>query len=160
MAAKDKLADATAWLQDQWLEFRERSGFFQARVAIVVAYVVVVIATLTIFPVPAPSLDVKVTQVQFGLSERTKVVVKNLDLGKIRKADIVIYGQGTQIDGSQKADRWKTRKDVFLPENEPLALESRDLRSDSGRSAPASFTVDKLEVYDDGDLVATWPRGY
>lgn len=160
MAARDKLADALEWLQDKWLEFRERSGFFQARVGIIAVYVVIVIATLTIFPVPAPSLEVKVQQVQFGLSERTKVVVKNLDLGRLRKADIVIYGHGAQIDGSTKAGKWKTRKDVLLPENEPLPLEGRDFRSESGRSAPASFTVDKLELYEDGDLIATWPKEY
>lgn len=156
MAAKEKLQDLLEWAQDRWVDFRARSGFFQARVALVVAYVLIVGATVLIFPPPAPPLDVKVQRVEFGVTHRTKVLVRNLNLGTVDKAEVVIHGAATDIDGRSRPGVWRTKKDRYLDQREELTLEGKDLKDERGRAAPAGFTVDRLEVWEDGDLLATW----
>lgn len=104
---KDRVHSSGEWVQDRWGEFRARSGFYQARVAVVLAYLVIVVATVLFAPPSPPTYDVKVGEVPWGFSQRTYIDVTNLSLGDVEDAVVEVHGVVVEFDGKESRGPWK-----------------------------------------------------
>jgi hypothetical protein len=150
--AREKLQIVRGKLVEAWREFRAESGYFQVKVAIVAAYALIVVTTLVLVPKPPETYEVVVQQVSFGLSHRTIVDIKNLRLGDLEPARIVIDGVGKDFDGKPRPGPFEMQISI-LPEGQKLSVHTDKLKDSLKRAAPATIDVKRVQVYEDDDLV-------
>lgn len=150
--AREKLLLLRAKLVEAWEDFRAESGYFQVKVAMVAAYAVVVIFTILLVPKPPERYDVLVQQVSFGLGHRTIIDIKNLRLGDVEPARIVVTGVGQDYDGRPREGPFEMQISI-LPEGEKFSVHTDKLKDALKRAAPAKLDVKRVQVYDGDDLV-------
>lgn len=155
-ALKDRMGGAFEWMQDRWEDFRARSGFYQARVLLVVAYAVIVVGTLILAPPPTPSFAVAVESVDFGLSTRTRIKIQNLDLGDLENAVLEVHGVVTEFDGSTTRGVWKHTIKRF-PELTDYDVQPEQLVDKRNRPAGYNLAVERVRLLkESGGVLFDW----
>ena len=151
MAAKDALVgkakDARAWGLERWLAFRAESPFFQAKVALVAAYVVIVVLTLLIAPPRGGKWTAQQDRLPFGLAFKTALIVTNLRNGDLDDVVVEVSGKGIEFDGKQVPGVWHT-KPLSMPEQLKTQILPEQLYDDRGINPPYSLVIDSARVLD------------
>lgn len=149
---KQRVSHSGEWVQDRWGEFRARSGFYQARVAVVLAYVLVVVATVLLAPPAPPTFQIKVGQVPWGFSQRTYVDVTNLDLGDVEEGQIEVHGRVLEFDGKESRGPWFFPVKL-LKEGEQVRVWPEALFDRKKRPAGNNLQVERVILREDGDVL-------
>ena len=146
--AQSALVATGTWSAERWRTFRAESPYFQGRVALVAAYVVVVV--LTVLLVPPRSDPWRVRQVRFdwGLSFKTAVEVTNVREGNVGDVVIEVHGDSVEFDGQKRSGTWRS-KPTPLVEGKPLRVTCDDLTDESGGHPEAPLLVDDVRIFDD-----------
>lgn len=148
-----KAAAARAWAQEKWSEFRAQSRFFQAKAAMVAAYVLVVVATVVLAPPAQAPWEVKVGRIPFGIAFKSFIEIKNLNAGSLDDLTMEVDGHFTDFDGTKKSGTWKKRI-AALDEGTKIQLWPEDFRDLAGRSPANTLDVREFRLLEpDGDLV-------
>jgi hypothetical protein len=148
-----KAAAARDWAIQKWADFRAQSRFFQAKAAMVAAYVVVVVATVVLAPPSPVPWEVKIGRIPFGIAFKSFVEIKNVNAGSLDDLVLEVDGQFTDFDGAKKSGTWKKRI-AELPEGTKIQVWPEDLRDLSGRSPANTLVVGELRLLEaEGDLV-------
>lgn len=162
MATKD-LALRTAnqgkqALRERWQAFREESPYFQAKVGLVAAWVVIAVLTILIAP-PSP-IDFIVEQktISFGLAEKTTLIIFNQDGGDLDSAVVVVNGVQTDFDGKKASGSWKT-KPIAVPQGLKTTLSTESFFDDKGANPGYQLQITRVVIDDDGDIVFSGPPG-
>lgn len=162
MTAKDlalsKAEQGKNALLDRWRAFREESPYFQAKVGLVAAWAVIALLTILIAP-PAP-LDFIVEQkmINFGLAEKTTLIIFNQDGGDIDSGVVAVRGTQTDFDGKKTPGAWKT-KPIALPQGLKTTLSTESFFDDKGVSPGYQLQIDHVVIFDDDDEVWSGPPG-
>lgn len=157
MTAKDaaliKANQGKEALLDRWRAFREESPYFQAKFGLVAAWLLIAVLTILIAP-PAP-IDFIVEQkmINFGLAEKTTLIIFNQAGGDIDTGVVEVKGTQTDFDGKKAAGTWKT-KPIPIPQGLKTTLSTESLFDDKGINPGYQLQIDHVVIYDDGD--ETW----
>lgn len=150
--AQQKLQALRRRLEEAWAEFRAESGYFQVRVLIVAVYAVIVVFTVIIVPRPPVTYEIAVQQVSFGLGQRTIVDIKNLRLGDVEPARVVVDGVGKDFDGRPRTGSYEMKISI-LPEGQKLSVHTDKLKDQAQRAAPPHLDVTRVRVFEGDDLL-------
>lgn len=158
MVADDESVQARmkAAVVARWEDLRERSVFYQARLAIIVLYALVVLLTVIIAPPRVDDVEFKWGKVAFGASYKSYIEITNNDLGNIRDVVVEISGSGLEFDGKRKNQVWATTVRT-LSEGKTTRLEHTAFKDAKERKypAPADIDVTYVTLKDaDGDVIA------
>jgi hypothetical protein len=160
MAARDTLQGTAQeaarasqqWATERWTTFRASSPYFQAKVGLVAAYVVIVALTLLLAPPPPVAWRVRQDRLNFGLSFKTFVEIENGDNGDLEDVVVEVVGKAIEFDGKERPGRWRT-KPMALPEGVPTRVFSEQLADERGVAPPYSLVVDSVRVLDGDDTL-------
>ncbi len=142
-----------AGARDRWQDLRDRSGFYQARVALLALYIVVVVLTVIIAPPRAADFELTWDKVPFGLAEVSFVEIANNDLGSKEDLQVEVRGTATEFDGRKTEGKWSGPL-ASLPEGERTRVKPQDLKDKRGYRAPNEIDIQYVVVRDkDGDIV-------
>ena len=127
-------------LKARWSDLRARSVFYQARVALLAVYALVVITTLIVAPPLVEDFEMSWDQVSFGASSVTYVDFQNNDLGTLKDVTVEVRGEGVEFDGRRKKNVWTgvIRK---LPEGDRTQIKPEMLKDSAGYRAPNHIDV-------------------
>ena len=141
------------WARDRWGAFRKESPYFQARVLLVLAYLVIVVATLVLAPPEGEHWRATAERLGFGLSFKTAIRLTNVDNGDLDRVVVEVRGQGVEFDGRKVPGVWRT-KPLDLPEEADVKILTEQLFDAKGTSPPYALTVATVAVIDeDGDVL-------
>lgn len=154
--AKKGLEHGTAFTVSRWQAFREESPYFQAKVGIVLAWVLISVATLIVAPPsPAPFI-VEQKAINFGLSTRTTLIIFNQAAGDLDSAVVEVTGVTIDFDGTQTPGTWST-KPIAIPVGLKTTLASEAFFDGRGGSPGYQLEVSRVRIVDDGDELYTGP---
>lgn len=161
MASKDikDMAGAQAkaggeWVKQRWTEFREESPYFQAKVGVVVAWVVIAVLTVFVAPPPTAPFNVRVIAQGFGLLTKTALVIENVKYGDVEGATIVVEGSSEEFGGKVKNGEWQTRRPIDLIEGEKATIQVEQLFDLRGNNPAISVDIHFVSILDeDGDEI-------
>jgi hypothetical protein len=162
MSAKDtaleKANQGREALLDRWRAFREESPYFQAKVGLVAAWLIIAVLTVLIAP-PAPiDFVVEQKQLSFGLAERTTLIIFNQAGGDLDTAVVEVYGTQTDFDGRKAAGKWRT-KTIAIPQGLKTTLSTESFFDDKGINPGYQLQIDRVIILDDGDEQWQGPPG-
>jgi hypothetical protein len=162
MAAKD-LALRTAnqgkqALLDRWQALREKSPYFQAKVGLVGAWLVVALLTILIAPPSPIEFIVEQKTISFGLAEKTNLVIFNQGGGDLDKAVVIVEGVQTDFDGKKASGSWRT-KPIAVPQGLKTTLSTESFFDDKGANPGYQLQITDVVNDDDGDVVFRGPPG-
>jgi hypothetical protein len=150
---------ALQWSKQRWRDFREESPYFQAKVALVVGYLLIVVATIVVAPPEPIEWVVRSRNVDTGLGTRTALLVINQDAGDQRRVRLEVIGAAVNADGQRRAGVWRSEP-FDLAEGEQLQLQPEDV-FDSDHRPPGAREVLALDQFRilqlDGDAEFTGP---
>lgn len=146
--ASSLAADVKSRLLERWGQFRAESPYFQAKVGLVGAYVVVVALTLALAPPDADPWVCREERLSFGLAFKTAVEITNVDNGDLEDVVVEVKGTGIEYDGRRVPGTWRT-KPLTLVEGLKTKLLTEQLFDARGVSPPYSLEVDLVTVLDD-----------
>ena len=162
MAAKDlALAKANQGkdaLLDRWRAFREESPYFQAKVGLVAAWLVVAVLTILIAPPPPVDFIVEQKKIMFGLAEKTTLIIFNQAGGDIDSGVVVVRGTQTDFDGKTASGSWKT-KNIAIPQGLKTTLSTESFYDAKGISPGYQLQIEHVTILDDGDEAWSGPPG-
>jgi len=134
------------FVRKSWNSFRTKTGYYQVKVWLSLAYVTIAIATVFLAPpTPAP-LEASLGSIPWGANKKTFVDVTNVDIDE-NKVRLFIKGQS---DG--QSDIWQS-KEFSFPIGESLRLWPRDFVNASGVSPSKNFSVDSLDLRKDDEIL-------
>ncbi len=159
MAVKD-VAKSTAKkgrdaLIARWRAFREESPYFQAKVGLVTAWIVVSLLTVIVVPPTPIPFIVEQRAVTFGISQKTVIIIHNQNGGDIKKATVEIRGASIDYDGAATSGTWTT-KPFPLPETK-TTLPSERFTNAEGLPPSFNVRVDNVRIFDGKDIVYDGP---
>ena len=154
--AKQGLARGTELARERAQAFREESPYFQAKVALVAAWLAISVATLIIAPPERAPFVVEQKAINFGLATRTTLIVFNQDGGDLDEAVVEVSGVTVDFDGTQTRGTWATNA-IALPEGKKTTLATESLFDGKGVNPGYQLDVDSVRVLDDGDEVFVGP---
>lgn len=143
-------------LLDRWRAFREESPYFQAKVGLVAAWLVVAILTVLIAPPPPVEFIVEQKMINFGLAEKTTLIIFNQAGGDIDSGVVVVKGTQTDFDGKKAVGSWKT-KTIPIPQGLKTTLSTESFVDEKGINPGYQLQIDTVVIYDDGDEVFSGP---
>jgi hypothetical protein len=133
-------------VRDRWRAFRATSSYFQARVAMVAAWIAVSVVTLILAPPPVAPFVVERRDVSFGAADRTEVLIVNQDAGDLDEAVIEVEGVERDFDGRPlPAGRWST-KPFALPQGTKRTVATTDLFGINGQHPGYQLDVTMLHI--------------
>jgi hypothetical protein len=134
-------------LSDRIPELREESPYFQAKVAVWAAWLVVSVLTLWLAP-PAPvPFIVEARAVSFGLSDKTNVIILNNAGGDLVNARVEVQGAVVEFDGKTKPGTWTT-KPIAIPEGRKVTLSTEWFFDDKGRNPGYQLKAETVTITD------------
>lgn len=142
------------WARDRWGAFRKESPYFQARVWLVVGYLVIVVATVFLAPPDGDHWLAKAERLGFGLSFKTVIGITNVDNGDLQGVVVEVRGEGVEFDGKKVPGVWRT-KPVNLPEETEVRIQTEHLFDAKGASPPYSLSVSSVSVVDGDEVLVT-----
>jgi hypothetical protein len=151
--ARETAVRGQIFVRDRWQSFRATSVFFQARVAMVAAWLAISVVTLILAPPPVAPFLVERRDVSFGAADRTEVFILNQDAGDL--ANVVIEVEGVERDFDGRAlppGRWAT-KPFALPQGTNRTIATSDLADGSNHSPGYQLDVTVLRIRDGDDVV-------
>lgn len=150
--ARQGADDARVWLLDRWSRFRAESPYFQGKVGLVAAYVVVVVLTLVLAPPEAAPWICREERLSFGLAFKTAIEITNVDNGDIEDAVVEVKGVGIEYDGRKVPGTWRT-KPLTLVEGLKTKVLTEQLFDARGVSPPYSLDVELVTIRDEDNAV-------
>lgn len=155
-AALEKANQGKDALLDRWRSFREESPYFQAKFGLVAAWLAIAVLTILIAP-PAP-IDFIVEQkmINFGLAEKTTLIIFNQAGGDIDTGVVVVKGTMTDFDGKKAAGSWKT-KTIPIPQGLKTTLSTESFFDDKNINPGYQLQIDRVIILDDGDEAWSGP---
>jgi hypothetical protein len=155
---KAKGALAKAWIAARWADFRAESRFYQAKAAMVAAYVAIVVLTFVLAPPSAVPWEVKVGKIPFGIAFKSFIELKDVNAGHHEDLLMEVTGAYSDFDGAQKRGTWK-KKLASIDEGQKLQLWPEDFKDLNGRSPANTLVVEEMRLLDaDGDLLLRFPK--
>ena len=137
-------------LLDRWRAFREESPYFQAKVGLIAGWVLITVLTIIIAP-PAPvEFIVEQKMINFGLAEKTTLIIFNQAGGDIDDGVVVVRGMQTDFDGKKAAGTWKS-KTIAIPQGLKTTLSTESLFDDKGVNPGYQLQIENVTILDDGD---------
>ena len=156
MAVKPSLQNALAksrdWAVDRWGAFRAESPYFQAKVGMVAAYLLVVALTVLLAPPSSAPWDAKQQRIDFGAAFKTVLEITNADNGELEDVVIEVNGTGLEFDGRKVPGQWSTRP-MTLIEGLPTKILTEQLYDKNGLNPPYSLVIETVTVRDDDNEV-------
>ncbi len=140
--------DAGAWARGRYQAFRDQSPYFQAKVGLAAAYVVVVLLTVLVAPPRGAVWQASQQRINFGLAFKTAITITNLRAGDLEDVVVEVKGTGIEFDGKKDPGTWRT-KPLDMPEGKELQILTEQLFDDRGVNPPYSLVVDTVRVVDD-----------
>jgi hypothetical protein len=139
--------------KDRLQDFLAETPYFQAKVALVAAYVVIVLLTILIAPPADESIIITQRRINFGLSFKAAVEVHNLDEGDLEGVIVEAFGRAVEFDGKEKRGAWRTKRmDIF--EGDKRVVLTEQLFDNEGVPAAYSLIPERVRIIDDdGDLL-------
>lgn len=150
--ARDTAGKGLAFLKERWQDFREESPYFQAKVGLVAAWIVVSVLTIAIAPPPTVPFIIQQHKVNFGLSVKTAIEIQNQDGGDIVEAIVEVRGTLTEFDGKKIPGVWRT-KPITIAEGLKTTLSTESLYDQKGLHPSYQLDVQTLTIYDGDDVV-------
>lgn len=154
--AKEGLQQGAELARTRWQAFREESPYFQAKVALVAAWIGVSIATLLLAPPEPVPFIVEQKAINFGLATRTTLIIFNQDGGDLDEAVVEVNGVTVDFDGKQIRGRWAT-KPIALPEGLKTTLATESFFDGSNHTPGKQLDIDTVRILDDGDVLFAGP---
>ncbi len=155
---KGKVALAKVWLAARWADFRAESRYYQAKAAMVSAYLLIVVLTFVLAPPSAVPWEVKIGKIPFGIAFKSFIEVKDVNAGHHEDLLMEVTGAYTDFDGAQKRGTWKKRLEA-ISEGEKLQLWPEDFKDMTGRSPANTLVIEEMRLLDkDGDVVLRHPK--
>jgi hypothetical protein len=160
MAVKDMATTALTrskdFTQSRWQAFREESPYFQAKVAMVAAWLAISVATVILAPPSPIPFIVEQKAINFGLSTKTTLIILNQDGGDLDAAVVEVSGVTTDFDGKASRGVWAS-KPIALPEGLKTTLSTESFFDQKGLNPGYQLRVDNVRILDDGDEVYVGP---
>lgn len=142
------------WARDRWGAFRKESPYFQARLWLILAYLVIVVATVILAPPEGEHWQAKAVRLGFGLSFKTAIAVTNVDNGDLEGVVVEVRGEGVEFDGKKVPGMWRT-KPVNLPEEVEVRILPEHLFDAKGVSPPYALSVSTISIIDGKKVLMT-----
>lgn len=153
---KDNARKVKTFALEKWRDFREESPYFQAKFALVGAWILVSVVTIAVVRPDTIPFVVEQQTHSFGLSTRTTLLILNVDGGDLDEAVVEIGGTLTDFDGKKTMGIWRT-KQVVLAEGLKATFEMDTFANDKGEVPNAQVQIDNVRVFDDGNEVFRGP---
>jgi hypothetical protein len=151
------VAKAGTAVADRWREFREESPYFQAKVALVAAWLVVSVVTVVAVPPPTIPFVVEQQASSFGLSTKTTLIVFNADGGDLVNATVEVSGTVTEFDGKKTPGTFVTRP-IVIAEGLKTTLSTEAFLNSKGEHPGYQIHIDHVVIRDeDQDVVYNGP---
>jgi len=151
------VAKAGTAVADRWREFREASPYFQAKVGLVAAWVVVGVVTVVVVPPPTTPFVVEQQVSSFGLSTRTTLIVFNADGGDLVNATVEVKSTVTEFDGKKTPGTFVTRP-IVIAEGLKTTLSTEAFLNSKGERPGYQIHIDHVVIRDDDhDVVYDGP---
>ena len=147
---------AKGFALEKWRDFREESPYFQAKFALVGAWLVISVLTIAIVPPDTIPFVVEQQTYSFGLGTRTSLNILNVDGGDLDEAVVEVTGTLTDFDGKKTAGMWRT-KQLIIAEGPKTTLGMDQFTNDKGEIPNAQVQIDLVRILDDGDEVFVGP---
>jgi hypothetical protein len=136
-----------------WRTFRSHSVYFQLRVAVVAAWVVVSALTIALAPPPTPDFLVERRDLSFGLANRTAILVVNQDAGDCAACVLEVQGTETDFDNRRlPPGRWRS-KPFVLHEGERKTLSTEEFFDEHSHNPAYQLDVTGVRVLQDDDVL-------
>lgn len=145
-------------LLDRWRAFREESPYFQAKVGLVGAWLLVSLLTFLIAPPSPVAFFVEQRVLSFGLAEKTALVIFNRAGGDLDTAVVTVTGTQTDFDGRQASGTWAT-KTIAVPQGLKTTLSTESFFDGKGINPSYQLKINHVLITDDGDEVWSGPPG-
>jgi len=160
MAVKDMATTALSrskqFTQSRWQAFREESPYFQAKVAMVAAWIAISVVTIIVAPPSAIPFIVEQKAINFGLSTKTTLIIFNQNGGDLDAAVVEVTGVTTDFDGKESRGVWAS-KPVALPEGLKTTLSTESFFDPKGLNPGYQLRIDTVRILDDDDEVFLGP---
>lgn len=154
--AKVGVQRGTEFTRTRWQAFREESPYFQAKVGLIAAWIVIAVATVMIAPPSPVPFIVEQKAINFGLSTKTTLIVFNQAAGDIDTGVVEIQGTTSEFDGKQTRGSWST-KPIAIPEGLKTTLSTETFFDARGGNPAYQLEIDHVRILDDGDVVYDGP---
>ncbi len=145
-----------ALLLDRWRGFREESPYFQAKVGLVAAWVVVSLLTLLLVPPTRATFVVEQKMINFGLAEKTTLIIANQKGGDLTRGVVEVTGTMIDFDGKKTPGRWAT-KVIAIPQGLKTTLATESFFDAKGGCPGYQLEIEQVVIKDDGDEVWSGP---
>lgn len=156
--ALDKLEQGRGAVLERWRTFREESPYFQAKVGLVAAWLLISVVTIVLVP-PAPHpFLVETKMLNFGLAEKTTLIIMNQAGGDLDAGVVEVSGTMTDFDGKKTPGRWAT-KVIAIPQGLKTTLSTESFFDAKGLNPGYQLQIDRVVIKDDGDEVWSGPPG-
>lgn len=144
-------------VSDRWRDFREESPYFQAKVGLVAAWILVSIVTIVVVPPPTIPFVVEQQASSFGLSTKTTLIVFNADGGDLVNATVEVTGTVTEFDGKKTPGTFRT-KPIAIAEGLKTTLSTESFSNGKGEHPGYQIHIDRVVIRDDDqDVVYDGP---
>jgi hypothetical protein len=143
-----RAGEARTWALERWSAFRAESPYFQAKVGLVAAYVVIVLLTVLLAPPKPEPWVCREERIPFGLSFKTAIEITNVTNGDLDDVTVEVRGNGIEFDGKKVPGVWQT-KALDLVEGEKAKVLTEQLFDRNGANPPYSLDVETVTIFDD-----------
>jgi hypothetical protein len=136
-----------------WANFRARPLYFQYRVALVAAWVVVSGLTLAIAPPTPKDFLVERRDLSFGLANRTALLIVNQNSGNRDACVLEVTGVDVDFDGkSLGPGTWRT-KPFKLRQGDKKTISTEEFFDDKERNPGYQLEVTRARLLEDDDVL-------
>jgi hypothetical protein len=154
--AKKGLAQGTELARTRTQAFREESPYFQAKVALVAAWLAISVATLVVAPPELAPFIVEQKAINFGLANKTTLIVFNQDGAELEQAVVEVSGVTVDFDGRRTRGTWATRP-IALPRGLKTTLATESFFDGKGISPGYQLDINQVRILDRGDAIFAGP---
>ena len=152
--ARQVAGTGLAFLKERWTDFREESPYFQAKVGLVAAWLLISTLTIAIAPPATIPFIVEQQAIPFGASKKTILVILNQDGGDIPEGIVEVHGTLTEFDGKEIPGVWAT-KVVAIPEGVKTTLSTEKFFDKKGIPPGYNLHIDSVRILDGDETVFT-----
>jgi hypothetical protein len=136
-----------------WQNFRARPLYFQYRVALVAAWLVVSGLTIAVAPPVPRDFVVERRDLSFGLANRTALLVINQNSGNLDDCVLEVTGVDVDFDGhSLGPGTWRTKPFKFH-KGDRKTISTEEFFDDKNRNPGYQLEVTRARLLDDDDVL-------
>jgi hypothetical protein len=129
-----------------WRDFRENSVYLQLKVGLAISYGVLVVTTCALAPPAAPSSEVRLSTIPWGVADRTGVELQNYSLGTLSGHVVELHGSVLEFDGKTRSGPWRGPL-PRLGEGAFVTIWPEMVFDDAGKPADNGLTLTRVRVY-------------